>query len=83
MTFQENRIDDRASKMLYQNKIKKKDRQVVVLVVLILFIWWFMLRPLYMFWEGSLDTTVAISFSTSVDPLFDKTKQVVVAQTND
>ena len=25
VTFQENRIDDRASKMLYQNKIKKKD----------------------------------------------------------
>lgn len=82
VTFQENRIDDRASKMLYQNKIKKKDRQVVVLVVLILFIWWFMLRPLYMLWEGSLDTTVDNSNSQTEEPLFDKTKQVVVAQTN-
>lgn len=82
VTFQENRIDDRASKMLYQNKIKKKDRQVVVLVVLILFIWWFMLRPLYMLWEGSLDTTVDNSISQTEEPLFDKTKQVVVAQTN-
>ena len=82
VTFQENRIDDRASKMLYQNKIKKKDRQVVVLVVLIFFIWWFMLRPLYMLWEGSLDTTVDYSISQTEEPLFDKTKQVVVAQTN-
>lgn len=82
VTFQENRIDDRASKMLYQNKIKKKDRQVVVLVVLIFFIWWFMLRPLYMLWEGSLDTTVDNSISQTEKPLFDKTKQVVVAQTN-
>lgn len=82
VTFQENRIDDRASKMLYQNKIKKKDRQVVVLVVLIFFIWWFMLRPLYMLWEGSLDTTVDNSISQTENPLFDKTKQVVVAQTN-
>lgn len=82
VTFQENRIDDRASKMLYQNKIKKKDRQVVVLVVLIFFIWWFMLRPLYMLWEGSLDTTVDKSISQTEEPLFDKTKQVVVAQTN-
>lgn len=82
VTFQENRIDDRASKMLYQNKIKKKDRQVVVLVVLIFFIWWFMLRPLYMLWEGSLDTTVDNSISHTEEPLFDKTKQVVVAQTN-
>ena len=82
VTFQENRIDDRASKMLYQNKIKKKDRQVVVLVVLILFIWWFMLRPLYMLWESSLDTTVDNSISQTEEPLFDKTKQVVVAQTN-
>lgn len=80
--FQENRIDDRASKMLYQNKIKKKDRQVVVLIVLIFFIWWFMLRPLYMLWEGSLDTTVDNSISQTEEPLFDKTKQVVVAQTN-
>lgn len=82
VTFQEKRIDDRASKMLYQNKIKKKDRQVVVLVVLIFFIWWFMLRPLYMLWEGSLDTTVDNSISQTEEPLFDKTKQVVVAQTN-
>lgn len=82
VTFQENRIDDRASKMLYQNKIKKKDRQVVVLVVPIFFIWWFMLRPLYMLWEGSLDTTVDNSNSQTEEPLFDKTKQVVVAQTN-
>lgn len=82
VTFQENRIDDRASKMLYQNKIKKKDRQVVVLVVLIFFIWWFMLRPLYMLWEGSLDITVDNSISQTEEPLFDKTKQVVVAQTN-
>ena len=82
VTFQENRIDDRASKMLYQNKIKKKHRQVVVLVVLIFFIWWFMLRPLYMLWEGSLDTTVDNSISQTEEPLFDKTKQVVVAQTN-
>ena len=82
VTFQENRIDDSASKMLYQNKIKKKDRQVVVLVVLIFFIWWFMLRPLYMLWEGSLDTTVDNSISQTEEPLFDKTKQVVVAQTN-
>lgn len=82
VTFQETRIDDRASKMLYQNKIKKKDRQVVVLVVLIFFIWWFMLRPLYMLWEGSLDTTVDNSISQTEEPLFDKTKQVVVAQTN-
>lgn len=82
VTFQENRIDDRALKMLYQNKIKKKDRQVVVLVVLIFFIWWFMLRPLYMLWEGSLDTTVDNSISQTEEPLFDKTKQVVVAQTN-
>lgn len=82
VTFQENRIDDRASKMLYQNKIKKKDRQVVVLVVRIFFIWWFMLRPLYMLWEGSLDTTVDNSISQTEEPLFDKTKQVVVAQTN-
>ena len=82
VTFQENRIDDRASKMLYQNKIKKKDRQVLVLVVLIFFIWWFMLRPLYMLWEGSLDTTVDNSISQTEEPLFDKTKQVVVAQTN-
>lgn len=82
VTFQENRIDDRASKMLYQDKIKKKDRQVVVLIVLILFIWWFMLRPLYMLWEGSLDTTVDNSISQTEEPLFDKTKQVVVAQTN-
>lgn len=82
VTFQENRIDDRASKMLYQNKIKKKDRQVVVLVVLIFFIWWFMLRPLYILWEGSLDTTVDNSISQTEEPLFDKTKQVVVAQTN-
>ena len=82
VTFQENRIDDRASKMLYQNKIKKKDRQVVVLVVLIFFIWWFMLRPLYMLWEGSLDTAVDNSNSQTEKPLFDKTKQVVVAQTN-
>lgn len=82
VTFQENRIDDRASKMLYQDKIKKKDRQVVVLIVLILFIWWFMLRPLYMLWEGSLDTTVDNSNSQTEEPLFDKTKQVVVAQTN-
>lgn len=82
VTFQENRMDDRASKMLYQNKIKKKDRQVVVLVVLIFFIWWFMLRPLYMLWEGSLDTTVDNSISQTEEPLFDKTKQVVVAQTN-
>lgn len=82
VTFQENRIDDRASKMLYQNKIKKKDRQVVVLVVLIFFIWWFMLRPLYMLWEVSLDTTVDNSISQTEEPLFDKTKQVVVAQTN-
>lgn len=82
VTFQENRIDDRASKMLYQNKIKKKDRQVVVLIVLIFFIWWFMLRPLYMLWEGSLDTTVDNSISQTEEPLFDKTKQVVVAQTN-
>lgn len=82
VTFQENRIDDRASKMLYQNKIKKKDRQVVVLVVLIFFIWWFMLRPLYMLWEGSLDTTADNSISHTEEPLFDKTKQVVVAQTN-
>lgn len=82
VTFQENRIDDRASKMLYQNKIKKKDRQVVVLVVLIFFIWWFMLRPLYMLWEGSLDTMVDNSNSQTEEPLFDKTKQVVVAQTN-
>ena len=82
VTFQENRIDDRASKMLYQNKIKKKDRQVVVLFVLIFFIWWFMLRPLYMLWEGSLDTTVDNSISQTEEPLFDKTKQVVVAQTN-
>lgn len=82
VTFQENRIDDRASKMLYQNKIKKKDRQVVVLVVLIFFIWWFMLRPLYMLWDGSLDTTVDNSISQTEEPLFDKTKQVVVAQTN-
>lgn len=82
VTFQENRIDDRASKMLYQNKIKKKDRQVVVLVVLIFFIWWFMLRPLYMLWEGSLDTTVDNSNSQTEELLFDKTKQVVVAQTN-
>lgn len=82
VTFQENRIDDRTSKMLYQNKIKKKDRQVVVLVVLIFFIWWFMLRPLYMLWEGSLDTTVDNSNSQTEEPLFDKTKQVVVAQTN-
>lgn len=82
VTFQENRIDDRASKMFYQNKIKKKDRQVVVLVVLIFFIWWFMLRPLYMLWEGSLDTTVDNSISQTEEPLFDKTKQVVVAQTN-
>ena len=82
VTFQENRIDDRASKMLYQNKIKKKDRQVVVLVVLIFFIWWFMLRPLYMLWEGSLDTTADNSISQTEEPLFDKTKQVVVAQTN-
>lgn len=82
VTFQENRIDDRASKMLYQNKIKKKDRQVVVLVVLIFFIWWFMLRPLYMLWEGSLDTTVDNSISQTEKTLFDKTKQVVVAQTN-
>lgn len=82
VTFQENRIDDRASKMLYQNKIKKKDRQVVVLIVLIFFIWWFMLRPLYMLWEGSLDTTVDNSISQTEEPLFDKTKQVVVAKTN-
>ena len=82
VTFQENCIDDRASKMLYQNKIKKKDRQVVVLVVLIFFIWWFMLRPLYMLWEGSLDTTADNSISQTEEPLFDKTKQVVVAQTN-
>ena len=82
VTFQENRIDDRASKMLYQNKIKKKDRQVVVLVVLIFFIWWFMLRPLYMLWEGSLDTTADNSISQTEEPLFYKTKQVVVAQTN-
>lgn len=82
VTFQENRIDDRASKMLYQNKIKKKDRQVVVLVVLIFFIWWFMLRLLYMLWEGSLDTTADNSISQTEEPLFDKTKQVVVAQTN-
>ena len=82
VTFQENRIDDRASKMLYQNKIKKKDRQVVVLVVLIFFIWWFMLRPLFMLWEGSLDTTADNSISHTEEPLFDKTKQVVVAQTN-
>lgn len=82
VTFQENRIDDRASKMLYQNKIKKKDRQVVVLVVLIFFIWWFMLRPLYMLWDGSLDTTADNSISQTEEPLFDKTKQVVVAQTN-
>lgn len=82
VTFQENRIDDRASKMLYQDKIKKKDRQVVVLIVLILFIWWFMLRPLYMLWEGSLDTTVDNSISQTEEPLFDKTKQDVVAQTN-
>lgn len=82
VTFQENRIDDRASKMLYQNKIKKKDRQVVVLIVLIFFIWWFMLRPLYMLWEGSLDTSADNSISQTEEPLFDKTKQVVVAQTN-
>ena len=82
VTFQENRIDDRASKILYQNKIKKKDRQVVVLIVLIFFIWWFMLRPLYMLWEGRLGTTADNNISQTEEPLFDKTKQVVVAQTN-
>ena len=35
-----------------------------------------------MLWEGSLDTTVDNSISQTEEPLFDKTKQVVVAQTN-
>lgn len=33
VTFQENYLEDRASKMLYQQKVKKKDRQIVILVV--------------------------------------------------
>lgn len=35
-----------------------------------------------MLWEGSLDTTVDNRISQTEEPLFDKTKQVVVAQTN-
>lgn len=82
VTFMESHIENRASKMLYQDKIKKKYRQIIVLTALVLLVWWFMLRPLYMLWDGSFDTTAENGSTQKEETLFDNTKQVVVAQTN-
>ena len=54
VTFQEKYIEDRASKMLYQSKILKKDRQIVILITLLIFVWWFMFRPIQILWNDGL-----------------------------
>lgn len=83
VTFQENYLDDRASKMLYQNKIRKKDKQIAILLCLLIFIWWFMVRPVQLLWNGGLwdgkgnMSTVA---ATS-EPLFKENDQPVIAKT--
>lgn len=82
VTFQENYLEDRASKMLYQNKIKKKDRQIVILLCLLIFIWWFMVRPLQLLWNGGLwDGKGNVSQVTATnEPLFSENEQMVVAK---
>lgn len=83
VTFQENYIEDRASKMLYQQKVKKKDRQIVVLLCLLIFIWWFMVRPLQILWNGGLwdggNVNVSQTSATS-EPLFTNDNQKVVTK---
>lgn len=82
VTFQENYIEDRAAKMLYQNKIRKKDRQIVVLLCLLIFIWWFMVRPVQLLWNNGLwDGKGNISDVTPTsEPLFVNDGQNVVTR---
>lgn len=84
VTFQESYIEDRAAKMLYQKKIKKKDRQLVVLICLIIFIWWFMVRPLQLLWNGGMwDGKGGVSeVAATNEPLFVGSEQKVVAKTS-
>lgn len=84
VTFQESYIEDRAAKMLYQKKIKKKDRQLVVLICLIIFIWWFMVRPLQLLWNGGMwDGNGGVSeVEATNEPLFVGSEQKVVAKTS-
>ncbi len=84
VTFQESYIEDRAAKMLYQKRIKKKDRQLVVLICLIIFIWWFMVRPLQLLWNGGMwDGKGGVSeVAATNEPLFVGSEQKVVAKTS-
>lgn len=85
VTFQENYIEDRAAKMLYQESMSKKDKQLAVLIVLLLFIWWFMLRPICIMWDdgswGRNDIKQAQTEQTDA-PLFQNNEQTIVAKTN-
>ena len=82
VTFQENYLEDRASKMLYQQKVKKKDRQIVILVCLLIFIWWFMVRPLQILWNGGLwdGNANESQTNTTSEPLFSNDNQKVVTK---
>lgn len=80
VTFQENYLEDRASKMLYQDKIMKKDKQIVILLCLLIFIWWFMVRPLQLLWNGGLwDGNVSQTTATN-EPLFKEQEKMVVTK---
>lgn len=82
VTFQENYLEDRASKMLYQKKNRKKDGQIIVLLSLLIFIWWFMVRPLQLLWNGGLwdgNGNVSQTNVTS-EPLFADAEQKIVTK---
>lgn len=53
-TFREKYIEKRASRMLYYKNPLKKSKQIFILVWLICFVWWFMLRPLQILWNGGV-----------------------------
>lgn len=54
-TFRERYIEKRASGMLYYRKPDKTSGQVLILTFLLCFVWWFMMRPLQILWNGELD----------------------------
>lgn len=53
-TFKERYARKRALRMLYYTRPLKKSKQIFILVWLLCFVWWFMLRPLQILWNGGM-----------------------------
>ena len=78
-SFRERYIEKRASRMLYYMRPNKTSGQVFILAGLLCFVWWFMLRPLQILWNGSFSDNNTVN-ENGEEKLFDENNKNVVAK---